>query len=126
MEPPMRKHGPEEPPDDDGELFRWAESQRGPNESNTIREAFEKFNRQYPEVYAMFEQFALEGIRSGMEMMGAGAVWERMRWETHVRSYRSDVERYRLNNNFRAYYARLFMERHPEHAGVFKTRRVRS
>lgn len=107
-------------------MFAWAERQRSPAEENKIRIAFEKFHARYPEVYVLFERFTLEGIAHGMDRMGAGAVWERMRWETMVRSQKSDAEQYRLNNNYRAYYARLFMERHPEYPEIFATREIHS
>lgn len=121
----VKRHGPEDPPDD-GDLFRWAESQGSPNDRNTIRDAFDKFNARYPDVYAMFERFALEAIVSGLDVFGAKAVWERLRWETGVRAFKTDAERFHLNNNYTAYYARLFMERHPQYEGVFRTRKVRS
>ena len=111
---------------DPGDLFAWAERQRSPKEEATIRAAFFAFHAKYPEVYALFERFALEAIHAGRESIGAKAVWERMRWETAIGSARTNSEQYRLNNNFTAYYAREFVERHPELADVFETRRVRS
>lgn len=122
----MKRHGPEELPSDEEPLWAWAEAQRSPDEENTIRKAFESFHAAHPEVYALFERFALEGIAVGMELLGAGAVWERMRWETAVGTRAPDGTKYRLNNNYRAYYAREFMARHPEYPEVFATRKVRS
>lgn len=123
----MTRHGPEDPPDDESNpLLAWAETQRLPAAENTIREAFELFHAKHPEVYDLFEKFALQGIAAGMELLGAGAVWERMRWETAVGKREPDGTAYRLNNNYRAYYARAFMARHPEYPEVFATRKVRS
>ncbi len=119
-----RRAAPAEPPDDNDELFAWAERQPTPAEENTIREAFERFHRANPAVYALFERFALEAIHSGADTLGAKAVWERLRWETSVQvEHRAQ---FKLNNNFTPYLARLFMERHPEHGDVFHTRKVRS
>ena len=111
---------------DGGDLWSWAETQRSPDEENTIRAAFESFHAAHPEVYALFERFAMQGIAAGMELLGAGAVWERMRWETAIGARVSGGVKYRLNNNYRAYYAREFMARHPEYPEVFATRKVRS
>ena len=110
----------------DADLWAWSESQRSPNEENTIRDAWMSFHAAHPEVYRMFERFALEGVAAGMELLGAKAVWERLRWETAVAARRPDGTAFRLYNNYTAYYAREFMARHPEYPEVFATRKVRS
>ena len=46
---------------------------------------------------------------------------ERIRWETAIQT--SDPH-LKINNNHRAYYARLWMKRNPEHKGFFRTRVV--
>lgn len=79
------------------------------------------FHAAHPEVWELFERFALEAARSRSHF-GVGAVWERMRWETAVNPRYADHGEYKLNNNFRAFYARRFMRLHPEHEGFFRTR----
>lgn len=82
-----------------------------------------EFHRRNPQVYAAFERFTLEAIRSGASKIGAKAVWERMRWWAHVESRGDD---WRLNNSWTALYAREFLRRHPEHKGVFELRRSKA
>lgn len=111
---------------EDATLLEWAERQRLPLDQNSIRKAFHVFDSEHPEVFEMFEKFAFEAVQAGTEKLGAAAVWERMRWETAVGQKMGGGPIYRLNNNFRAYYARKFMQKHPECGQLFETRKVRS
>lgn len=54
--------------------------------------------------------------------MGVAAIWERMRWNFMLR--KGQFEKYKLNNNYRAYMARFAMEREPTLKGYFEIRRV--
>jgi hypothetical protein len=57
--------------------------------------------------------------RMGGRKCGIGALYERARWEIALAT--SDPD-FRLNNNFRAFYARLLMLNHPELRGLFDLR----
>jgi hypothetical protein len=83
------------------------------------RLVWEHFHRDNPQVYAMFERFALEAINGGMRKIGGRLIWERMRWELAIRTNGQD---YKLNNNFVPFYVRAFIARHPEHNRVFQLR----
>lgn len=85
-------------------------------------ERFLKFHKANPRVYQLFEMFTLQVIQSGRKQYGAKAIFERVRWESTIISRGDD---FKLNNNYTAYYARLYMEAHPEHAGFFETRQRR-
>ena len=88
-----------------------------------LREQCEAFHRQHPEVWQLFEQFTRDRIRLGFEHYGVGAIWERIRWETDAGGDRDiDTPRLKLNNNFRAFYARRFERKFPEHQGFFRKR----
>jgi len=80
-----------------------------------------RFHEAHPEVWRLFEQFALELVSSGVNIGGAKAIWERLRWETQVNpDYRG--REVKLNNNYTAFYARAFLRKHPKHEGFFRTR----
>lgn len=96
--------------------FEAAESQ--------IEQAAQRFDVEHPQVYALVCRFALEAVAAGRRRVGIAAVWERIRWHFDVET--DPANRYRLNNSFRAYYARRFAREHPEHADLFETRRLRS
>ena len=57
--------------------------------------------------------------RFGRHKLGIATLYERARWEIALTT--SDPD-YRLNNNFRAFYARLIMLREPDLAGLFDLR----
>ncbi len=79
------------------------------------------FHLSNPRVYELFERFALEAVRAGRSHFSAKMIWERMRWYSRVET--TDPT-FKLNNNYHAYYARFFLERHPELDGLFETRRL--
>lgn len=81
------------------------------------------FHRTHPEVWDLFARFALELLRSGRKRIGAGAIWERIRWETMVNPDYADRKEFKLNNNFRAFYARRFERMYPGYEGCFEKRR---
>lgn len=83
--------------------------------------AFIEFERKNPHVRELFDQFAMQGIMQGRMNFGARMVWERIRWFTAIET--TDLE-FKVNNNFIAYYSRLFMIEHPEHGDFFRTRRI--
>lgn len=82
-------------------------------------EEFLEFDRENPQVWDLFERFTFELVRAGAKKFGARMVWERMRWETRVRT--SDTD-YRLNDHWVPHYARKFMAAYPQHDGLFETR----
>jgi len=79
---------------------------------------FEEYHRKNPQVFEMFKRFTFQKINQGVKRLGASAVAERIRWETSV----GGDDGFKINNNYRAYYARLFMQKYPEHAGLFQLR----
>ncbi len=90
---------------------------------NELERAFRAFHSANPEVYVLFKKYARQAARAGRKNFGVAMIWERMRWHTLVET---QGDSYKLNNNHRAYYARMFMEEHPQHAGFFRTRRVKN
>lgn len=88
-----------------------------------LEAAFADFHRDNPQVYTMFKRFAQQAVRSGRKHFGVAAVWERLRWETMIESVGDE---FKLNNNHRAYYARMYMRDFPKADGFFRTRTVRN
>ena len=71
---------------------------------------FNTYHRENPHVWKLFERFALEATRSGRNNFSIGAVCERVRWETNIST--KDPDGFKINNNHRAFYARMFMKTH--------------
>ena len=90
---------------------------------NNLKSDFEAFHKENPQVYELFRRFTFQAIDAGRKDFGAKAVMERIRWSSMVES---SGEIYKLNNNYTAFYARMFMDRHPLHEGLFHTRRSKA
>lgn len=86
----------------------------------TITDRFESFHRDNPKVYETLVRLAREWInRTGRRKLGIATLFERARWELSLAT--SDPE-FKLNNTYRAYYARLLMAQEPDLAGLFDCR----
>ncbi len=88
-----------------------------------LERAFWQFHMDNPQVYRLLVDFAYQWrARRGPDtQMGIGQLFERVRWEIALNT--KGDEQFKLNNNHRAFYARLIMERQPDLAGCFKLRR---
>jgi hypothetical protein len=81
---------------------------------------FETFHANNPNVYDVLLRLAREWVAAtDGRKIGIGALTERARWELVVTTNDPD---YRINNNFRAFYARLLMLRNQDLRGLFDLR----
>lgn len=88
-------------------------------DDRTMRDAWLAYHRANPHVYAAICRFADEAIRAGRTRIGIGMLTERLRWYTTIET-RGDG--FKVNNNFRAFYARLWLAEHPDHPDFFEAR----
>lgn len=89
----------------------------------TLRQRFEEFHRDNPEVFAQLVKLSLDLKKRGRARYGIGGLFEVVRWHRAMSTRAYDG--FKLNNNHRAYYARMIMEKLPELDGFFELRRVR-
>lgn len=89
----------------------------------TLDQQFEAFHAANPHVYEALRRLALDAARRGRRL-GIGALFEVLRWQYAMNTTDVDSD-YKLNNNYRSFYARLLMEKEPELAGYFETRTLR-
>ncbi|GAB4677617.1 hypothetical protein [Mycobacterium avium] len=88
--------------------------------AQTMPERFEEFHNENPNVYATLVRLAREWVAStGRHKLGIATLFERARWEIALATNDPD---YKLNNNHRAYYARLIMRQGPDLADLFDLR----
>ena len=85
-----------------------------------MRQQCADFHADHPEVWNLFERFTFQIINNGFKNYSVNAIFERIRWEHDVNS--RSASSFKLNNNYRAFYARRFMRMYPEHDGFFRTR----
>lgn len=81
---------------------------------------FDRFHSENPHVYELFKKFTFEAISSGRKHFSVAAIFERIRWETSMDTTDED---FKLRNDFKPYYARLFMKDHPKYDGFFITKK---
>jgi len=84
-----------------------------------IEKRFFKFHDENPHVYKEFERRALLLINKGRRHFGAKAIFEAMRFDWAATT---TDEEFKLNNNYTAYYARMFEDKHPDYVGFFEMR----
>ena len=90
---------------------------------NRLEAKWRVFHAKNPHVYELVKRFALEVIAKGYEHYSINSIFERVRWHSSIET--KTEEQFKLSNNHRPYYARLFHKDHPEHDGFFITHAVK-
>lgn len=93
-----------------------------PENRSQIEATFYRFHAEHPEVYAELVRLARRLRAQGWERFAMKTLFEVVRYRSMVGDTKARGPK--LNNNFTAYYARLIMEREPDLAQVFETRRL--
>lgn len=94
------------------------------NERPTLEQRFWAFHADNPHVYAELVKRAREWkSRHGHRKLAIATIFEVVRWFHYMQTADANGE-WKLNNDYRSLYARLIMEREPDLAGVFETRRL--
>ena len=86
----------------------------------SIDERFARFHAANPHVYERLKEMARLAKSRGRSRFAIATLFEVLRWE-RVLSTDTD-ESLKLNNNYRALYARLLMAQEPDLEGFFETR----
>jgi hypothetical protein len=81
------------------------------------------YHRANPRVYELICGYAAMAIKAGHRQYAIATIWERIRWEYTVIT--SDIH-FKMPNNHRAYYSRLWLKDHPQYVGFFRTAELRS
>lgn len=89
---------------------------------DTNQQGFEDFHRANPSVYTMIVDIAHSLKKTGFRKCGIALIFERLRWVYAIQTQGDD---YRLNNNYRAFYARLVMEKESGLNNFFRVREQR-
>lgn len=89
--------------------------------TDPIEEAFNQFHKQHPAVYRELVKHAREWRSYGHARLGIDVLFCKLRWEWHVRGV-EDTDGYKLNNNYRALYARKIMAENADLEGLFEIR----
>ena len=87
-----------------------------------MRKQAKAYHEQNPIVWNLFQQFTFELIERGFKNYGAKGVMERVRWDTDQPTV-DGKSRFKINNNYTAFYARKFMIHYPQYKGFFRIRK---
>jgi len=91
----------------------------------TIQQRFEDWLAAHPGVMEEFVRIARTlKSRDGHDRYSSDGILHILRWEGLVQ--RADGEKFRCNNVFSSRLARLAMQQHPDLAGFFETRSLKS
>lgn len=110
------------------DLFEYAAQQREkahhtataePSSYELRRQAFERFHAENPHIYDLFCRFADELIQRGRQHYSARLICSRIVW--HIDTTTTG-DGFKINDHHSPFYARLWLEEHPEHEGFFRTR----
>lgn len=88
------------------------------NYGKWTKEKFEKHHQDHPEIYDLFERYALHAA-SVRKYYSAKAIFHRVRWHTQIEERNSE---FKIDDGWISHYARKFLADHPEHEGFFQTR----
>ena len=91
-------------------------------ESASVTERALRFDESNPQVFGALRDLALDAKRRS-HPCGIATLFEVLRWQHAIDTCGDE---FKLNNSYRAYYARVLMEREPEIDGFFEVRRCRS
>lgn len=94
-----------------------------PDERPSLEARFAAYHEANPQVYRELVKLARRGVERGRKRLGISQLFEVLRWNTMMTT--DDPDGFKLNNDYRAGYARLIMEREADLAGVFEMRRSR-
>lgn len=90
-----------------------------------LYEQFKEFHEENPEVFVALEEMAQTLISRGRKKFGIGLLIEVLRWNYYMKTNDPNSD-FKINNNYRPFYARLLIESHPDWADVFELRHLRS
>lgn len=85
-----------------------------------LKAEFLTFHAANPHVYKLFDRFTQQVISRGFDHYSADAILHRVRWHTTIET--TDAAGFKINNNWAAFYSRLWMIRNPKFEGFFETR----
>jgi hypothetical protein len=87
----------------------------------TLPERFEDFHEANPHVYDALRGLAMELVAHGRRRGAIAQLFEVLRWQYAISTVGDDD--FMLNNDYRAFYARLLMSREPALWEFFELRR---
>jgi hypothetical protein len=92
---------------------------------STLEQRFDDFHSANPHVYHKLVRMTRDLMDRGHKKIGIAMLFEVLRWQ-HMMDTDDPYSEFKLNNDYRAYYARLIMDIHPEFQGIFNVRELKA
>ena len=89
-----------------------------------IDDRFARFHHDNPHVYDELVRLARRAKDRGHKTIGIELLFAVIRWERMMST--RDASGFKLNDHYTSRYARMMMEREPDLAGMFRTRKLRA
>jgi hypothetical protein len=70
---------------------------------------FLSYHKANQEIYNKFKEYSFATLQKGHKRYSAKGIFEIIRWHTGV----NGSDKYKINNNYTPYYARMVMNEHP-------------
>ena len=86
-----------------------------------LKQKFKIYDATNPQVWEEFEKLADLAVSKGRTVLSARLILEGIRWNTYI----SGNDDYKINNNYHAFYARKWNEKHIHVGAEFRTRTQR-
>ena len=83
---------------------------------------FRKFHFANPHIYQTFSIYSWDAAKAGHKVFSHWLIMNRIRWDSLIQT---DGEKYKIPNEFIAFYARIFMLRNPQLGAFFKIKRMK-
>jgi hypothetical protein len=76
------------------------------------------YHKKNPQIYEMYKKFAFQAIKSKRPYYSSEMIINRVRWETMTKAESG----FKIANEMKAFYSRLFILEHPTFQNFFKQR----
>jgi len=86
-----------------------------------MRQQVSDYHKNNPEVWELFVKYTFDRINRGFKNYSVNGIFERIRWDADAVGG-DGVREFKINNNYRPFYAKRFMKQNPKYDGFFKTR----
>lgn len=90
-------------------------------ESERLDRDFMEFHHSHPEVWRLYQRYAMDLMNAGHKHGSSEQIIQRVRWETAINPNRDGG--FKINNNFRRRYAILMRETHNAFKDFFRERK---
>jgi len=103
------------------------------NTGKSIQKAFEEYHRLNPKVFGYFEKYAFEAINAGKKKISFKMIMNVIRWTIFIQTEEPTLfnmegrkVKFRINDAYGSRFARLFIEKYPQHTDKIELRNLRS